>query len=212
MKRYLSLAFILFFFFSMLNFAWAQTYDLWAEDNSGNIINEITIESDYIDNLKATANFKYNIVDEYNNINDPIRGKITKEQQWVEEILNYEVEFTKFDYRPLTYFVENDDSLRAFELIYQPDYYMIKTGKFVEKGQPVIDFDVFLFSNLANIDWALFDLDDIGLDGKYELFAFDKISHWGETGNNPIPEPATMLLLGAGLISLAGVCRRKLFN
>lgn len=46
-------------------------------------------------------------------------------------------------------------------------------------------------------------------DGNWKDFAITKVAIGGEPGGAPVPEPATMLLLGTGLIGLAGIGRKK---
>lgn len=52
----------------------------------------------------------------------------------------------------------------------------------------------------ATVEWR---------NGNYNDFAIKQVGIGGETGPAPVPEPATMLLLGTGLIGIAGIGRKK---
>ncbi len=125
----------------------------------------------------------------------------------------------------------------AYDLQANGDAFYIKTGNMtLDKADGVTvqqmkdDSDLlgnlsdhFLYSNIDSTDWSVVSLNDIGITINNEILTMfgtqkytarssqlniGKFSHIGEEGGNPVPEPATMLLMGTGLLGLLGV-RRK---
>jgi hypothetical protein len=89
----------------------------------------------------------------------------------------------------------------AFALDTAPAFYYIKTGN-------VGAYDHFLFANNESMDWAVLNL-LTSFGAGYEIKGIGKFSHTGELDADPVPEPGTFLLLGAGLVGLAAFGRRR---
>jgi hypothetical protein len=71
---------------------------------------------------------------------------------------------------------------------------------------PFVDNNI-LFQNKATTRYGLIDLD--WFTATNGNFTIGSISHTSVVGGDPVPEPSTIILLGAGLLSLVALRRKK---
>lgn len=131
------------------------------------------------------------------------------ELAWVNEVLlgEYKYAVEKYDVTGKEWFEisDHEDNIFAHTLDGAPDYFLMKIGS--NSGSI---YTHFMFENLASADWGVINLAHMGFNDR-NILNISKVSHIGEFGGAPapVPEPNTMLLVGTGLVVLAGAARRR---
>jgi len=156
--------------------AWALTVNAGATDVGG------------YDNLKFTATQKTPEL--------PSSGD-ADELAWVRNVLNDQTITLAAKYTQMNWLLTNVPGVYAIDLQTNPEYFLVKIGG----GAGSTGYTHFLYENLESLNWGVVALAELGLS----ITNITALSHVDEFNGTPVPEPTTMLLLGFGLVGLAGV-------
>lgn len=197
MKRILQVVYVLFSLLLFVSTGWSlNIYDTTLSSY---------IDVGSLDIYKASENLtKSSDANELDFVNRVVFG-----YDYLTNGSDYYTVYNKQDYQPIYYSVYDLTSsfnpltdTYAFEFESESEYFLIKFG---DANASYVSHVV--WQNVSAFDWGVVDLSGLNI---LNMSAF---SHWGEVGGTaPVPEPATMVLLGTGLMSLAGASRKKFFK
>jgi hypothetical protein len=114
--------------------------------------------------------------------------------------LDFKVNTTSTNWETIT----DATGIYAYEATEEPEYFLVKTGN--NTGNPN---HWFLFDNIGSLNWAVISLADMGFS-EINIANIDKISHIDGFGDNqPVPEPASMMLMALGIGGILAIIRFK---